>query len=68
MRISSNPQNGFLADSADAWLAHLSALIESAELRQTMGLAGRQTVVDQFSLRQHAPRLLTVLQTVAGVA
>lgn len=61
-------QNGFLADSADAWLAHLSALIESAELRQTMGLAGRQTVVDQFSLRQHAPRLLTVLQTVAGVA
>lgn len=61
-------QNGFLADSAESWLTHLTALVESAELRQRVGLAGRQTVVEQFSLQQHAPRLLGVLQTAAGAA
>ncbi len=44
-------ENGFLAASTEEWLEKLSQLIESKELRQRLGEAGRRTVEEQYSLR-----------------
>lgn len=56
--------NGFLATTPDEWLAALTALIEDAALRQRLGLAGRATVEDQYSVQVNAPKLLEVFHSV----
>ena len=43
-------QNGFLASTDAAWIDSLSQLIESFELRQKVGRAGRKTVVERYSV------------------
>ncbi len=43
--------NGFLATTTDSWVNKVSRLIDDTELRRTMGLAARKTVVDQYSLK-----------------
>lgn len=42
--------NGFLASTDEEWLERLSMLVESFELRQKVGSAGRKTVEDGFSI------------------
>ncbi len=42
-------ENGFLADTMDEWVAKLSLLIDSPDLRARVGAAGRQTVIDHYS-------------------
>jgi glycosyltransferase involved in cell wall biosynthesis len=42
--------NGYLADSEDAWVAKLSLLIEQPALRSALGAAGRERVVDRYSV------------------
>lgn len=42
--------NGFLASGTAEWVDKLSKLIESKELRKTMGREGRKTVVSRFSV------------------
>lgn len=42
-------ENGFLAKTETEWVEKLSALIQSFELRQTLGKAGRKTVTDHYS-------------------
>lgn len=42
--------NGFLASSTDEWVAKMSMLIESAELREKLGGPARQTVIDRYSV------------------
>ncbi len=42
--------NGFLPDSEQEWVDTLSQLIEDSELRYRVGLAGRETVVKNFSI------------------
>ena len=41
--------NGFLPKDDTEWLAILSKLIESKDLRDKIGAQGRQTVIDQYS-------------------
>ena len=41
--------NGFLADDHKEWVEKLSALIESSALREKLGKAGRQTVINRYS-------------------
>ncbi len=48
--------NGLLASSADQWLDALTRLIEGAELRRTLGAAGRKTIEERYSLQAVAPR------------
>jgi len=63
-KIISDGANGFLATSDDEWFDRLAALIESAELRATIGAAARATVVERYSVasqRETYLRLLTEL-------
>ncbi len=43
--------NGFLASSSQDWLDHLSLLIEKAELRHQIGMAGRERIAERYSLQ-----------------
>lgn len=56
--------NGFLAKTEDEWSQKLASLIENAELRKKIGLAGRRTVEKNYSLKINAPRFLEVIQKV----
>lgn len=56
--------NGLLADKEDEWIKKLSILIESAELRRKIGLAGRKTVEEKYSLIANAPKFLAVINKV----
>ena len=56
--------NGFLADSNEEWVEKLSNLIESHNLRINMGLAGRKTVEDRFSLKVSAPVFIAVITNI----
>jgi len=42
--------NGFLAEDSEGWIAKLSLLIESASLRSSIGIAGRKTVLNKYSV------------------
>lgn len=48
--IIQNGINGFLANNEQEWIEKLSLLIENKELRTNMGKAGRQTVLDNYSV------------------
>lgn len=48
--IIENGQNGFLASTTDEWVNCLSQLIESQQLRQQLGRAGRITIEHRFSV------------------
>lgn len=41
--------NGFLAATEDEWFEKLSLLVESKELRTTLGKAGRKTIEEKYS-------------------
>ncbi|MBM3252135.1 MAG: glycosyltransferase family 4 protein, partial [Candidatus Omnitrophica bacterium] len=56
--------NGFLANTEDDWLEKLSLLIKDYDLRKNIGLAGRKTIEEKYSLRVNAPRFLEVMQRV----
>ena len=59
-----NGENGFLAASADQWLEHLPRLVDDAVLRRKIGLAGRQTVEERYSMTRCASRFAEALRSV----
>lgn len=63
--IVTHGENGFLANSEDEWVARLSELVEDHALRDRLGAAGRQTVVDRYSVARWAPTLIGLLETAA---
>jgi glycosyltransferase involved in cell wall biosynthesis len=54
--------NGFLARSHDEWVAHLTALLDDAGLRQRLGAAGRADAVARWSLTTYAPRFVELVR------
>lgn len=54
--------NGYLAGDADSWLTALSALIENPDLREQLGVAGRQTVVERYSVLAHRAHYLNLFE------
>lgn len=56
-------RNGFLATSHEDWISYLSQLIESKELREQLGAAGRKTVVEKYSVTANKERYLEVLNS-----
>lgn len=58
--------NGYLADGKEAWERALSTLIESPELRQSMGDQARARVEQMYSLQTQAPRLCDFFSSMIG--
>ncbi|MCL4217500.1 MAG: glycosyltransferase family 4 protein [Candidatus Hydrogenedentes bacterium] len=57
--------NGFLADSPEEWYAKLESLILDAALRERMGRAARQTVIEKYSHQANYPKFKRVMELVA---
>jgi glycosyltransferase involved in cell wall biosynthesis len=58
--------NGFIADSKVEWVEKLKSMIHSVELRRKLGVAGRNTVVEKYSAKAVAPKVLEVFRTAAA--
>jgi len=56
--------NGFLAGTDDEWIKKLSLLIEDPELRRRLGMAGRKTVEERYSVKVNAPKYLEIFKRV----
>lgn len=56
-------ETGFLARTPAQWRDALQHLIADAGLRQRLGHAGRERVVEQYSLASQEPRLLDAFET-----
>ncbi len=58
--------NGFLATTDQEWFDKLSLLIESKELRERVGKAGRKTVVDKYSVEANKQKYLDLFNQLIG--
>jgi glycosyltransferase involved in cell wall biosynthesis len=56
--------NGFLASTEEEWMEKLSLLIEQPGLRKTLGIAGRQTIIDKYSVDSQKEKYLEVFNKV----
>ncbi|MGR3294291.1 MAG: glycosyltransferase family 4 protein [Candidatus Scalindua sp.] len=54
--------HGFWANTDEEWIEKLEILINDHELRKKMGIAGRERVVERYSLKANAPRMLKIFQ------
>lgn len=54
--------HGFWAKTDEEWIDKLGILIDNPELRKKMGMAGRQRVIEYYSLEANAPRMLEIFQ------
>jgi glycosyltransferase involved in cell wall biosynthesis len=60
--IIEDGSNGFLARSEEEWIGKLSRLITDPDLRKKVGLNGRRTAQERFSLQINAPKFLEILK------
>lgn len=61
-KIIRHGTNGFLAENDYEWYNLLCELIETRWLRESLGEAGRETVVKNYSVAAHRERYLEVFQ------
>ncbi len=61
--IIKNNKNGFLASNENEWFEKLSMLVEDKGLRQRIGLEGRKTVEEIFSVEANKHKYLSVLNS-----
>jgi glycosyltransferase involved in cell wall biosynthesis len=62
--IIQDNENGLLADSEDEWVEKMSQLLQSREMRERLGNAGRVTVEEKYSAITQAPRVYEVFRSV----
>ncbi|MCO5260938.1 MAG: glycosyltransferase family 4 protein [Crocinitomicaceae bacterium] len=55
--------NGYLASTENEWIEKIELLINSKELRETIGKNGRKTVVDSYSISANAAKYLEAFKT-----
>lgn len=60
-QIVTDGANGLWAESEDQWFEALARLVADPGLREKLGAAGRETVVERYSGQRWAPRFLEVL-------
>jgi glycosyltransferase involved in cell wall biosynthesis len=58
--------DGFLANSTEEWVEKLGRLVRDAELRQRIGLAGRKTAEEKFSVEANLPVVADVIRKVSA--
>jgi glycosyltransferase involved in cell wall biosynthesis len=63
-QIIENGANGFLVKNENEWLEVLTKLIENAELRKTIGEAGRKAVIEKYSVLANQDRYLNAFNSV----
>ena len=66
-RIMQDGVQGFMAKDEKEWIEKLIRLIDDAELRKRMGLAGRKQVEELFSVKANYPKYLQAFKTVVPV-
>jgi glycosyltransferase involved in cell wall biosynthesis len=66
-QIVEHGRTGFLAETAEEWRSFLIRLIADPGLRARLGAAGRERAERDFSLKSQAPRLVSLLRSVAQV-
>ena len=54
--------HGFWASSQEEWTEKLEILINDHELRRKMGIAGRERVIERYSLKANEPRMLKIFE------
>ncbi|MFH1478576.1 MAG: glycosyltransferase family 4 protein [Candidatus Omnitrophota bacterium] len=54
--------NGFLADSDEEWIRAISSLIEDPGLRQRIGINGRKTIEEKYSLEVNFEKFLNIIK------
>lgn len=58
--IIDDGQNGFFATTDDEWFSVLCTLIDNEELRKSIGIKGRQTVVERYSVDSQKEKYLSL--------
>jgi glycosyltransferase involved in cell wall biosynthesis len=58
--------HGFWANTQEEWIEKLEVLINDPDLRRKMGMAGRKRVIEHYSLKANAPRMLKIFQQLAS--
>jgi glycosyltransferase involved in cell wall biosynthesis len=56
---------GIFANTEAEWREALASLLEDEALRERYGRGGRERAVTQYSLKVHAPRLITLFKELA---
>jgi hypothetical protein len=64
--IIQHESNGLLAESADDWFPLLTRLVNDEELRRRLSGNGRRTIEESYSLQVWGPRLVSLLDGLAG--
>lgn len=63
-RIMEQGVQGFMASTPEEWRDYLLQLIDDADLRRRMGMAGRVRVVERYSVQANLPHYKRVFDTV----
>jgi glycosyltransferase involved in cell wall biosynthesis len=62
--IIQDNENGMLADSESEWVEKMSLLLQSREMRERLGQAGRGTVQEKYSAKTQAPHVYDIFKSV----
>ena len=63
-RIMQNGVQGFMALSKEEWIESIIKLIDDVDFEKRMGLAGRKTVEELYSVKANFSKYLQVFKTV----
>lgn len=58
-------ENGYWASNRNEWVESISRLVSDAEQRKKLGLAGRRTLEEGYTLESNSARLLNLIRTVS---
>ncbi len=59
--------NGFLAKDEKDWIEKVTLLIENPELRQRLGMAGRKTVEQRYSVKVWAAKYIKLIRDIIKI-
>jgi glycosyltransferase involved in cell wall biosynthesis len=66
-RIMEDGVQGFLANDDQEWIDRIIQLVDDVDMRKRMGLAGRKTIEDFFSVKANFPKYLKAFKTVVPI-